>query len=528
MKNTITGYISNNSVVPGSTLPDAPVANVVGTPITGDYRIDTLLESADFRWNADKPAGSVVEVTYSFMTVKPSYGGTDSGGDTGFQIFTEAQKQAVKDILAKLATEINISFREVADSGTSYGTLRFGDNDQNNSSGYAFMPNSSSDDMPGDVWISIPYADQMTPGTFNYATLVHEIGHAIGLKHPGNYNAGEASTPNPAGNFLGTAEDNLNYTIMSYRDAVGNESQQRDWFGMYDLLALRYLYGSKPVNTDNTTHSYTDAAGQVQALVEDGGGVDTLDLSSLTIGASVDLRDGHFSSVGKAASGVRAVNNLSIMYGSVIENVYATAGNDTVIGNSANNQIISNGGSDTIDGGNGTDTATLPGNRANYTVSSTANNWSVSGAGVTDTLTNVERVQFADAKLALDLDGNAGKTAKILGAVFGKSSVSGESYSKQYVGIGLNILDNGTSYHDLMQLALNARLGAGFSNADEVNLLYQNLVGSLPSTADLDYWTGTLTSGQTQASLAVMAANLDLNATNINLAGLAQTGIEFT
>ena len=84
------------------------------------------------------------------------------------------------------------------------------------------------------------------------------------------------------------------------------------------------------------------------------------------------------------------------------------------------------------------------------------------------------------------------------------------------------------SYQDLMQLALNARLGTGFSNTDEVNLLYQNLVGALPSAADLDYWTGTIASGQfTQASLAVMAADHSLNTANVNLTGLALTGIEF-
>jgi serralysin len=84
------------------------------------------------------------------------------------------------------------------------------------------------------------------------------------------------------------------------------------------------------------------------------------------------------------------------------------------------------------------------------------------------------------------------------------------------------------SYENLMQLALDAKLGNGFSNAAEVSLLYQNLVGSQPSQADLDYWTGTLASGQySQASLGVMAADLELNAANIDLIGLASTGLEY-
>ena len=145
--------------------------------------------------------------------------------------------------------------------------------------------------------------------------------------------------------------------------------------------------------------------------------------------------------------------------------------------------------------------------------------------GTNDTLANIERLQFTDRNIALDLNGAAGTTAKILGAVFGRESLANTSY----VGIGLSLLDGGMSYQDLMQLALNARLGAGFSNTAEVNLLYQNLAGVLPSAADLSYWTGTLSSGQfSQASLAVMAADLELNTTNINLAGLAQTGIEYS
>ena len=140
-------------------------------------------------------------------------------------------------------------------------------------------------------------------------------------------------------------------------------------------------------------------------------------------------------------------------------------------------------------------------------------------------MTNIERLYFSDKSVALDISGNAGTTAKILGAVFGAAYVS----NNQYVGIGLSYLDGGMSYQNLMQLALNARLGAGFSHVAEVNLLYQNLVGVLPPAAALSYWVGTLTAGQfLQASLGVMAAEDNSNTANINLVGLAQTGIEYS
>ena len=83
-------------------------------------------------------------------------------------------------------------------------------------------------------------------------------------------------------------------------------------------------------------------------------------------------------------------------------------------------------------------------------------------------------------------------------------------------------------YTALMKLALDTKLGGEFTNADEVNLLYENLVGIEPSKADLDFWINEIVSGQyTQTSLAIFAADHDINLTNIDLVGLAETGMEY-
>ena len=196
--------------------------------------------------------------------------------------------------------------------------------------------------------------------------------------------------------------------------------------------------------------------------------------------------------------------------------INSTSGNDT---------LYSTNGDDLIDGAAGTDTVSYSATRSNCVITKTLTGFTVSGGNDgADTLTNIERLKFSDTNIALDLNSNAGLTVKILGVVFSAASVS----NKQYVGIGLTLLDEGMSYSGLMQTALNAKLGAGFSNDAEINLLYQNLLGILPSTADLNYWTGTLSSGQfSQPSLAQMAAELSINAININLIGLNQTGIEY-
>jgi len=195
--------------------------------------------------------------------------------------------------------------------------------------------------------------------------------------------------------------------------------------------------------------------------------------------------------------------------------IHTWAGNDTILQTNA-------AAAAHIDGGQGIDTAVYSGNRSAFSLSKTAAGFSVSGSGLADTLVNIERLQFADRKLAIDTAGLV--TAKILGAVFGKASVA----NKEYAGIGLQLLDGGMDYATLVQAAINAKLGAGASNTAVVNLLYTNVVGSAPGAADLAFYVDLLNNGTyTAASLGVLAADTALNTVNINLVGLANSGLEY-
>jgi hypothetical protein len=139
----------------------------------------------------------------------------------------------------------------------------------------------------------------------------------------------------------------------------------------------------------------------------------------------------------------------------------------------------------------------------------------------TDQLTNIERLQFTDKNVALDLNGNAGTTAKILGAVFGKESLS----NKQYVGIGLNLLDTGMSTNTLSSLAVDA---ANLKTNDQiVSTLWKNVFGTPATSADKAPYVKLLDDGMSAGTLAWLAADTSFNTTNINLIGLAQTGIEY-
>ena len=163
-----------------------------------------------------------------------------------------------------------------------------------------------------------------------------------------------------------------------------------------------------------------------------------------------------------------------------------------------------------------------------------------------DTLAEVERLEFEVAEanganrvaldivgnggtaakaLGFDSHGNGGKAAKIVGALWGKESVENPTF----VGIVLHYLDLGVSYEALLGLGLNALLGANKTNEAVASLLYTNLMGEAPTQDAKKELSGYMDSGAySQAGFARAIADLELNATNINLVGLSDTGLQYT
>lgn len=133
-----------------------------------------------------------------------------------------------------------------------------------------------------------------------------------------------------------------------------------------------------------------------------------------------------------------------------------------------------------------------------------------------------ERLVFKDQKVALDLQKHAGTVAKILGAVFGSDSVS----NQELVGIGLDLLDRGMNNIDLAALAM---VGAGKKTSRDVcDLLWRNVVGTQAIDSDLLPYRDQLDSGRLSVGqLASWAADTELNKINIDLVGLAQTGLHY-
>ncbi len=212
--------------------------------------------------------------------------------------------------------------------------------------------------------------------------------------------------------------------------------------------------------------------------------------------------------------------------GNALANELRGNDNDNILnGAEGNDFLVSSIGNDALNGDEGIDTAVYFSAKDDYIISILSPNWQIeSNTGDIDSLASVERLKFVDINIAFDLESNAGDVAKIIGAVFGTKTLE----EKGLVGIGMNLIDNDMDYTTLLKLALDTKLGDGFTNADEVNLLYKNLVGTSPSELDLDFWVNEIVSGKyTQTSLAIFAADHDINLTNIDLVGLAQTGLEY-
>jgi len=189
-------------------------------------------------------------------------------------------------------------------------------------------------------------------------------------------------------------------------------------------------------------------------------------------------------------------------------------------------------GTDFIDGGLGTDTVVYSGPIERYTVNKSGNRYIVSeptGSDDTDYLTNIERLQFKQSKLALDIaNGPVVDGAKLMGALLGPAFVK----DKALAGIVIGLMDQNYSAEFVATLGLASPLylsmAGSSSHVDFVKQVFTNVVGRLPLPQELVQYVGMLENGSvTQASLAVMAANTDLNAARIDLVGLVQHGWEF-
>ena len=188
-------------------------------------------------------------------------------------------------------------------------------------------------------------------------------------------------------------------------------------------------------------------------------------------------------------------------------------------------------GIDYFDGGLGLDTVVYSGPMERYSINKSGNRYVVSeptGSDDTDNLINIERLQFSNGKVALDVEtGNAGEAAKLIGALLGPTYVK----DKALAGIVINLLDQKYSNDTIAKLGIATPMFLGMagsnSNTDFVKQVFTNVVGRAPTPSESSTYVNMLDTGTSQSALALMAAHTDLNAARINLVGLIQHGLDF-
>ena len=330
------------------------------TPIFDDAQV---IKALTYNGLGLKWTGSEIKYNFHF-----SVGGTYWHLNARQQSMAEYWMGAWNDLVAVRITRVgddastNIDLANETREDISYVNTTFSVEGVNALSSASVVFNDLWGDQlsPENGWPSFYVSRNLITPTFgNYGAMAygHEIGHTLGLSHPGNYNGSGAAT-------AASTQDSQQYTIMSYFSASTTGAQHAGHYAqtplMDDILAIQSLYGiNLNTRSDATVYGFhSSLAGSVYDFslnaapilcIYDAGGNDTLDLSGYTTGSRISLVAGSFSD----AAGM--TGNISIARGVTIENATGGSGNDSLTGNAAANILVGGNGSDTLMGGDGND-----------------------------------------------------------------------------------------------------------------------------------------------------------------------------
>ena len=373
------------------TRPDEYLSRGSLDPITytGLRTVDALL-GRDV-WSS--ASAGPLQISFSFVAVGSRFDATSEEAESAMPMPTWVQA-IVRECVALYEGYIDVRFTEVQETATQCGVIRFCGlkGSSPDMAAFAYMP--SLGPWGGDVFI---YEDQFTKRNADYlkATVLHEIGHALGLKHPF-----EPETYNPV--ILSKDMDQITLTLMSYTDVA-------DLPGTYllnypetlmplDIVALQYLYGPSRLSLGDDLYDLSNERFSGPFALFDAGGVDTLDARGLAQGVAISLTPNVWSDIGTKVflSNGTFFRDTLIIVESFVENVRGSEFDDTVEANAKPNYLELRSGFDVV---------LWDAPVSSFNLSYNAGSWQVreiQNAQNLDTLSQVEKLVFSDKELRIE------------------------------------------------------------------------------------------------------------------------------
>jgi hypothetical protein len=433
------------------------------------------------------------------------------------------QAQNIRAAIATWASYIATPMTEVADNASSSGEMRiaFSIDPARPTASLGTYPGTGAG---GDVWLNNApnFASNYEVGSGYYQALLHEIGHALGLKHP-------FDTTTANSNLLDAQHSTKLFTVMAYENVTGQPTYASTLFPttpmVYDVLAIQYLYGkSTTFNAGDSNYNFSES-GAYDETIYDAGGVNAFVYTGKKA-ATIDLNQGHGSYIGQenwitdftTGQKIERIPNVWVAFDTLIRNASGGDGNDTLIGNSADN-ILS--------GGAGIDMAVYGGKFTAYAVSASGGDATVaSQADGTDTLHGVERLQFSDVAVALDIGGSGGQAYRIYQAAFNRAPDS------DGLGYWISVMDKGAALKDVAAAFIasgefTSMYGTNPTSGDLVGKFYANVLHRAPDAAGYDYWVHLLDSKALGAA-DVLASFSESAENQAALIGVIEHGMVFT